>query len=202
MCFIWCVFIGALRSCGIFSVCHTQRYLLSFLTQMIQFSAFCLCMAKIRARLWARQLKMCLGKTEWLGDFRRFQQGVRALFGNASPPLAPDLGPQIRRACGGAAGSSTEAEPCRYCDIIHTALSCFWRKAWQEILCHSVCTFMLWSLKGLLAQQIQSYLGHSWEKYQSQIHGTFFLCLSCPSLIFLCPALVFFECKYFTQWWS
>lgn len=50
----------------------------------------------------------------------------------------------------------------------------------------------LWSLKGLLAQQMQSYLGHSCEKYQSQIHGTFFLHLSCPCLIFLCPALVFF----------
>lgn len=171
---------------------------------MIQFSAFCLCMAKIRARLRARQLKMCLGKTLCLGHLRRWMgvsAGERGSLWECSSTMAtwgPKSGELYR---GRTATSSTEAEPCRYYDIIYTVLSCFWRTPQKEIpvpQCSHICVKIL---KGLMVQQMQPNLRHSWEKYQSQIHGTFFLHLPCTSSIFLCPALfirIFFECKYYS----
>lgn len=179
---------------------------------MIRFTAFCLCMAKIRARLWARlrarlwarQLKMCLGKTVCLGHLRRwhlrgFQQGVVGLFGNANPPLAT-WAPK-------AGGLCKEWN----CHTFHRG------RAFHMLWHHARCLELL--LKNTLARdpcaEVFAHLCYdplrvqqmqpSGEKYQSHIHGTFFVHLSCPNIIFLCPALFirdFFGCRCYTQWWS
>lgn len=65
-----------------FGVCHTQCSLLSRLTQLIQFSAFFLCMVTIRAWLWGRQLKMRLGKTGTFNETNKgCSRGTRASLG-------------------------------------------------------------------------------------------------------------------------
>lgn len=161
---------------------------------------FFLCVGKIRAWLWARQLMLCLGKTVWLGQLRTWTgvavEGCKPLWMHWSSS-APKLG-VVLSSGRTARSSSMEAESCKHHGIIYAVFRLYASEEHPRkwFLCHRVLTFLLWSLKALLVLLVHPYLGYFWAKYQYQIHVSSFLHLSCPNSIFLLIR-VLFEGKHY-----